>query len=153
MATKKTIIVKPISLLPSPVGCGMFLSDGKKVVLVYIDPSIGASMNDVLAESDPPRPQSHDFFNNVIKGFGGKMISACIIDEKDEVYYALATFEVSNELLEKKIVQVDCRPSDCISMALRQEVPIHFVKSVWDRQSDSGDLLDDLRDQIEKLDE
>jgi len=152
MADKETVTVDIVTLLPTPVGCAMFLSDGDKVVLIYIDPSIGASMNDALSEVEPPRPQTHDFLNKILKGFGARMLSACIIDENEEVYYAVATFEIRNEALERKIVQVDCRPSDCLSMAIRQDVPIQFRKSVWESQSDSSGLLEDLKAQIEKLD-
>ena len=107
---KESIQVRPISLLPTPMGCGMFLSDGEKVVLLYIDPSIGASMNEVLSGEIPERPQSHDFFHSFVDAIGGEMIGAYVVREEDEVFYAMATFQVENEALEKKIVQLDCRP-------------------------------------------
>jgi len=153
MAMQETVIVNPVSLLPTPMGCGMFLSDGDKIVLLYIDPSIGASMNDVLSGQTSERPQSHDFFHMIIESFGARMTNACIVDEKDEVYYAMASFQIENEVSEKKIVQVDCRPSDCISMAIREKIPVRFVKHVWDRQQDMSGLLDELKQQLDDLDE
>jgi len=150
---KESIQVRPISLLPTPMGCGMFLSDGEKVVLLYIDPSIGASMNEVLSGEIPERPQSHDFFHSFVDAIGGEMIGAYVVREEDEVFYAMATFQVENEALEKKIVQLDCRPSDCISMAIRSETPIFFIKEVWDRQPDMSVLLEDLKQQIDEAGE
>ena len=39
--------VEPVALLPTPAGCAVFLGDGKKVIVFYIDPAIGASINAV----------------------------------------------------------------------------------------------------------
>jgi uncharacterized protein len=52
--------------------------------------------------------------------------------------------------MERKIVQIDCRPSDCISMAVRAEIPIFFEKNLWHRQPDLSGLLRDLKSQIEE---
>lgn len=150
---KESVKVHPISLLPTPMGCGMFLSDGDKVVLLYIDPSIGASMNEILSEQAPERPQSHDFFHSFLGAVGGEMIGAYIVREEDEVFYAVATFQIENEVSEKKIVQLDCRPSDCISMAIRADLPIFFIKEVWDRQRDMSSLLEELKQQIDQVDD
>lgn len=146
---KESVQVRPISLLPTPMGCGMFLSDGDKVVLMYIDPAIGASMNDVLGEEKAERPQSHDFFHSLTDAFGAEMIGAYIVKEVEEVFFAMATFQIANEVMEKKIVQVDCRPSDCISMAVRAKTPIFFIKEVWDKQLDMSDLLEELKSQMD----
>lgn len=150
---KESVQVRPITLLPTPMGCGMFLSDGEKVILMYIDPSIGASMNDVLREEEPPRPQSHDFFHTFMESMGAEMIGAYIVREEDEVFYASATFQMKNEVMDKKIVQLDCRPSDCISMAVRADIPIFFIKEVWERQPDMSHLLEELKKQIDEGDE
>ena len=52
-----------------------------------------------------------------------------------------------NEIMEKKIIDADARPSDCIALAVRQEAPIMFVKSVWDEQADMSHILEELRQQ------
>ena len=146
---KESIQIYPTSLLPTPLGCAMFLSDGDKVVLMYIDPSIGASMNDALRKEKAERPQSHDCFHSIINAFGGEMIGAHLVKEEDEVFYAIATFQIVNEVMEKKIVQVDCRPSDCISMAVRADIPIFCVREVWEKQPDMSHLLEELNAQID----
>ena len=72
--------------------------------------------------------------------------------EEDEVFYGMATFQIENEVAEKKIVQLDCRPSDCVSMALRADLPIFFMKDVWEKQPDMSDLLGNLRRQLDQID-
>jgi len=81
------------------------------------------------------------------------MIGAYIVREEDEVFYASATFQMKNEVMDKKIVQLDCRPSDCISMAVRADIPIFFIKEVWERQPDMSHLLEELKKQIDEGDE
>jgi uncharacterized protein len=63
---KEVVQIYPVSLLPTPMGCAMFLGDGNKVICMYIDPSVGASLNDFLNNHEPERPQSHDFFHSLI---------------------------------------------------------------------------------------
>ena len=53
---KDMVKVEPIALLPTPSGCAVFLSEGKKVILIYIDPSIGAAINMGLQGEEAPRP-------------------------------------------------------------------------------------------------
>ena len=37
--------VEPIALMPTPAGCAVFLGDGHKAIVFYIDLAIGASIN------------------------------------------------------------------------------------------------------------
>ncbi len=48
--------VEPIALLPTQAGCAVFLGDGTKAIVFYIEPAIGASINAVLSGQVPPRP-------------------------------------------------------------------------------------------------
>ena len=48
--------VEPIAMLPTQAGCAAFLSDGKKTILMYIDPAVGAALSqkttDMIARLD-----------------------------------------------------------------------------------------------------
>jgi bifunctional DNase/RNase len=46
-----------------------------------------------------------------------------------------------NEVQQKKIVELDGRPSDCIAMATQQKAPIYVSQDVWDEVDDMGDVL------------
>jgi bifunctional DNase/RNase len=69
-----------------------------------------------------------------------------IVKVEDEVFYARLFLEAENEIMEKKIVEVDARPSDCIALAVRQSAPIFVVKDVWDGLKDMTSVLEELRD-------
>ncbi len=141
------IQVEPIALLPTQAGCAVFLGDGKKSIVFYIEPAIGASINAVLSGQKPPRPLTHDLFVQVLGAFGATVTHVVISRVEEDIFYAHLHLTAQNEIMEKKIVNADARPSDCIALAVRQEAPIMFVKSVWDEQPDMSHVLEELRQQ------
>jgi len=136
---KNMVKVEPIALLPTPSGCAVFLSEGKKVILIYIDPSIGAAINMGLQGEEAPRPLTHDLFHGVLGAFGAEVTQVIIVGAEDEIFYARMFIEVENELMHKKIIEVDARPSDSIALAVRDNAPIYVLKKVWSKLNDVSD--------------
>ena len=143
------IRVEPIALLPTQAGCAVFLGNGKKVIFFYIDPAIGNSINAVLAGQAPDRPLTHDLFLMAMEAFGGKLLRVVIVSMAGDVYYARLIFQAENEIQEKKIVELDARPSDCIALAVRAQCPIFIVPSLWKSLPDVSDTLEEMRRQGE----
>jgi bifunctional DNase/RNase len=137
--------VEPIALMPTPAGCAVFLGDGSKVISFFIDPSIGVSINAVLAGQKPERPLTHDLFAMSLDSFGAKLRRVIIVRMEGEVYYSRLIFQVENELQQKKIVELDARPSDCIALAVRMEAPMYVVTALWDELTDVSDTLEEMR--------
>ena len=52
--------VKPLALIPTQAGCGVFLGNGQKCMVFYIDPAIGATIHGYLNGQSSPRPLTHD---------------------------------------------------------------------------------------------
>jgi bifunctional DNase/RNase len=46
-----------------------------------------------------------------------------------------------NETQQKKIIEIDARPSDCIAMATQQSAPIFVSLDVWDEVEDVTEVL------------
>lgn len=147
---KNLVRVEPIALMPTQAGCAVFLGDGTKAILIYIDPSIGASINTVLAGQTPTRPLTHDLFLQTLQAFGGEVKRAVITKVDGEIYYARIILEAANEIMERKIVELDARPSDCIAMCVRSGAPIFIVRDVWDELNDVSSLLEEMRKQSEE---
>ena len=141
--------VEPIALLPTPAGCAVFLGDGEKVIVFYIDPAIGASINAVLSGAQPPRPLSHDLFVQTLEAFGAKVLHVTLVRHEAEVFYARLVIEAKNEIMEKKVVELDARPSDSIALAVRHQAPIFVLPEVWSGLEDMTGALDALRNQNE----
>jgi bifunctional DNase/RNase len=138
--------VEPIALLPTPAGCAVFLGDGKKSIVFYIDLAIGASINAALAGETPPRPLTHDLYLFTLEAFGAKVSRAVIVALEKEIYYARLIIEAENEIMERKIVERDARPSDCIAIAVRAGAPVFVVRDLWESLDDMSSVLQDMKD-------
>ena len=139
--------VEPVALLPTQAGCAVFLGDGLKSIVFYIEPAIGASINAAMAGEKPPRPLTHDLFVNVLRTFGAIVQRILIVRVEEEVFFARLFLEAQNEIMEKMIVELDARPSDCIALAVREQAPIYVIKEVWDQLKDMSNVLEELREE------
>jgi hypothetical protein len=137
--------VEPIALMPTPAGCAVFLGDGKKSIVFYIDLAIGTSINAALAGQTFPRPLTHDLFVTALEGFGAKVSRAVIHEVDEEIYFARLILEAENEIMDRKIVELDARPSDCIALAVRVGAPIYVVSELWSGLTDMTDTLEEMR--------
>jgi len=146
MAMADLLRVEPVALLPTQAGCAVFLGDGTKAIVFYIDPSIGASINAAMTGQSPPRPLSHDLFQLALEGFGATVSRMVITKVEDDVYYARLILEGENEIMERKIVELDARPSDCLALAVRAQAPIYVLRSLWDQLPDMSQVLTEMRE-------
>ncbi len=137
--------VEPIAMLPTQAGCAAFLSDGKKTILMYIDPAVGASINQVLSGHQTARPMTHDLYHFTLQAFGASVSRAVICDLVGEIYHARLIIEAQNEIMERKIVELDARPSDCIALAVRCRAPLYVASELWNRLEDMSTELANLR--------
>ena len=75
-----------------------------------------------------------------------------INDLKSETYFARLIISAENELFEKKIVELDGRPSDCIAVATQQKAPLYVSQEVWDEVDDMTDVLRKMEEEGLKAD-
>jgi len=138
--------VEPVALMPTSAGCAVFLGDGKKAIVFYVEPAIGASINAVMAGVKPPRPLTHDLFSQMLDAFGAKVDRAVIIKVEGDVFYARLFVTAENEIMERKVIEIDARPSDCLALAVRQDAPIYVLQHVWDELRDMSQVLAELKE-------
>src|SRR5262245_43280062 len=72
-----------------------------------------------------PRPLTHDLVANVIDQMGGDLQDIYISELREHTYYAKLRIRKDGEL-----VEVDCRPSDAIALAVTAKVPIYVAEEV-----------------------
>lgn len=147
LAMPNLVRVEPVALLPTQAGCAVFLGDGKKTIVFYIDPGIGASINASLSGQSPPRPLTHDLYLLTLQAFGAKVSRAVIVRMEHDIYYARLILEAENEIMERKIVELDARPSDCLAIAARCGAPFYVVRDLWETLDDMSGVLRDMREQ------
>ena len=72
-----------------------------------------------------PRPLTHDLVASVIESMGGELQDIFISELREHTYYAKLRIRQEGELIE-----VDCRPSDAIALAVTARVPIYVNEDV-----------------------
>jgi bifunctional DNase/RNase len=72
-----------------------------------------------------PRPLTHDLIASVVEQMGGEIQDIVISDLQDHTYYAKLRIRRDGELIE-----VDCRPSDAVALAVTTRVPIYVNEEV-----------------------
>lgn len=145
MGMPNLVRVEPIALLPTQAGCAVFLGNGSKAIVFYIDPGVGASINAALAGQAPPRPLTHDLMMLAFTAFGATISRAVIVKMQNEIYYARLILEVENEVMERKIVELDARPSDCLALVVRNGAPLYVEKTLWDTLEDMSQTLKEMK--------
>ncbi len=137
--------VEPIALLPTQAGCAVFLGDGSKAIVFYSDPGVGASINASLSGQLPPRPLTHDLYLLTLEAFGAKVSRAVIVKMENEIYYARLILEAENEIMERKIIELDARPSDCLALVARCGAPFYVLRELWDSLPDMSSVLAEMQ--------
>ena len=74
-----------------------------------------------------PRPLTHDLVAGVVESLGGELQDVYINDLREHTYFAKLRIRQEGEL-----VEVDCRPSDAIALAVTANVPIYVAEDVLD---------------------
>lgn len=110
----------------------VILAAEKKRFAIYTDPSIGRTLQMFLTEAEKPRPLTHDLMNMMMQGFEIKVKQIIINDLQDTIYLARIYLEQDCDG-KTQIVEIDARPSDCITLALTNDVPVYCTRDVLDR--------------------
>lgn len=102
----------------SPV---LFLKDAARdrFLPVWIGELEASSIELAVIQKAAPRPLTHDLFANVLDGLEARITKVVIDRLESRTYYATMYLQYSGGELE-----VDCRPSDAVAMALREDVMI-----------------------------
>ena len=141
-AVNKTVIeVHVRAVLPTSGGCAVFIGNSDKVFIVYVDQTVGSAITMFMREMSKERPLTHDLMAHLMTAVGAHVERVIINDLKNATYYARMIIAAENELQQKKIIELDARPSDCIAMATQQKAPIYVSQEVWDEVEDMSDVL------------
>ena len=122
-------------------GCAVFLGNEDKVFVMFVDQSVGAAITMFMEGMQKERPLTHDLLANVLRALGARIDRVVVNDLKDGTYFARLVLSVENETQQKKIIEIDARPSDCIAMATQQLAPIFVSLDVWDEVEDMTEVL------------
>lgn len=106
-------------------------TEGKSFA-IYADPSIGRLLQIYLTNTIRPRPLTHDLIDRVFMGLGVRVKQVVINDLQETVYFARLFLEQQVGEM-RHIVEIDARPSDCITLALMSNAPVYCTRDVLDK--------------------
>ncbi len=138
----KTVVQAQVrAVLPTKEGCAVFLGNKEKVFIIYVDNNVGAAITMFMRGTPKERPLTHDLMANIMMALGAKVERVIINELRNATYFARLIISAENELQQRKIIEIDSRPSDCIAMAIQQKASIFVSRDVWDEVEDMSDVL------------
>ena len=75
----------------------------------------------------PPRPMTHDLMASLISELRAEVEEVVVTDLRNNIYFGMVRLRVAGE---KKIREVDSRPSDALALALRTDAPIRVARKI-----------------------
>ena len=99
--------------------------DGERSFPIIIGIFEATSIDRRVRQTPTPRPLTHDLIHSIIGDMGGEVEDIIICDLREHTYYAKLRIRQDGELLE-----IDCRPSDAIAIAVTAQVPIYVAEDV-----------------------
>ena len=109
----------------------IILGNDEKKFAIYTSPAVGKAMQRYLTETEKPRPYTHDLIDSIFKGLEIKVKQVVINDLQDTVYFCRLFLEQKiGDILH--IVEVDARPSDCVTLALIYRAPIFCTREIYE---------------------
>jgi len=105
------------------------VGNDEKRFAIYTEPSLGSTLQLALAGGEKPRPLTHDLASALLKGMKARLKQVVINQMREGVFFA--RLFVEQECGERRrIVEVDGRPSDGLTLALLEGAPIYCTREV-----------------------
>ena len=110
----------------------IILGSETKKFAIYTDPLVGRNMQIYLTEEHKPRPFTHDLIRSILEGLNIKVLQIVINNIEDTIYFARLFLE--QEIGDQRhILEIDARPSDCITLALMFNTPVFCKREVLEK--------------------
>ncbi|MBN9520391.1 bifunctional nuclease family protein [bacterium] len=106
--------------------------DGERSFPIVIGIFEATSIDRRVKGMQAPRPLTHDLIVAAVEQLGAEIQDVIISDLKEHTYFAKLRVRQEGEL-----VEIDCRPSDAIALAVTAKVPIYVNEDVL------GEALDE----------
>ena len=108
--------------------------DSERFLPIWIGSPEADAIAVKLQDVSVPRPLTHDLLGSVIGSLGGRVDHVVVSDLMNDTFYAKIAL-----VRDGGTVEVDCRPSDAIAIAVRAEVPIFVEDGVLEK---AGIMMD-----------
>lgn len=118
--------VKVVGVYEHPRGPFVLLRDSRgRAMPIWIGNAEALSISIALEGTSTPRPLTHELLKLMMEKLGATVEAVLVDDLYNNTYYAKMTLRTNG-----KTIDIDCRPSDAIALALRSRVPIYVADAV-----------------------
>ncbi len=129
-------------------GGGVFLGNDEKTFAIFIGPGELNALIWAGGGTPAPRPLTHNLLDAILTGFDIEVRSIVIDDLVEDAFHATLTL-VQNE----REVEVDCRPSDALVVAVLRKMEVYVTRELFNRVEDGDMLLAAMREEIKRAKE
>jgi bifunctional DNase/RNase len=118
--------VKVVGVYEHARGAFVLLRDARgRAMPIWIGTAEALSISIALEGATTPRPLTHDLIKLLLDRLGATVDAVLVDDLYNNTYYAKLSLR-----WDSKVIDIDCRPSDAIAIALRSRVPIYVADAV-----------------------
>ena len=110
----------------------IILGTHQKKFAIYTEPRVGKDLQVYLTQGKKIRPSCHDLLQSIFAAYHIHPIQVVIHDVEDTIYFARLFLEMISEG-KRSILELDAKPSDCITLALLQNIPLYCRQEVLDK--------------------
>lgn len=107
------------------------LKHDEDMLSIYTEKRTGETLETLLKSPPPKRPLTHDLIQLLLGGLDAKMVHV-IIDRLDNTTYHSKLILEKGCDTQREVLEIDCRPSDSITLALMNQLPIYTTRQVLD---------------------
>jgi uncharacterized protein len=125
----------------------IFVGNDEKSFVIHVEPSVGRAIALCMRDEKSERPLTHELMAYIFTAFGIRVERIVVNDLRSNTYYARIILREENEV-QKKLIEIDARPSDCIALALQCKAPIYVSQEVWEDVDDRSEELEKIREAI-----
>jgi len=148
--SKPVVEVQVRAVAATSGGYAVFLGNEDKVFVMFVDQSVGTAIAMFMQGTQTERPLTHDLLANILRALGAKVERVVVNEVKRSTYFARLVLSAESESEQKKIIEIDARPSDCIAMATQQHAPIYVSLDVWNEVEDMTEVLRKMEEGSQK---
>lgn len=110
---------------------------------IYAEPKVGEIIQSLLDEKKNHRPHTHELIDQIFKGLDITGLQGVIYDVQEGIFFSQLYIQQKKE--EKNVIlELDSRPSDCLTIALLHNLPLYCKKGAFEKV----EALDQLPDAI-----
>ena len=135
---------------PTPSGAAVLLGNDTKTFVVFVGFHEAAALIRAINGESPARPLTHELLQNVFIGFEVEVKSVIISSIIENTFCATLVLgqrlKVGSEEWagKRNEVRIDARPSDCLILALKNNVDIFVTDEVFEQVQDVSKMTGEM---------